>query len=91
MVAANPAGYEDSNSEVLQRFLEVTRLPLMTEGTARGIVPDNHPYCFGIFDLGLNQAAPLLREADVVLFLGKKLDYSIGDYIFNYSRLATQP
>ncbi len=78
VVAANPAGYEDSNSEVLQRFLEVTRLPLMTEGTARGIVPDNHPYCFGIFDLGLNQAAPLLREADVVLFLGKKLDYSIG-------------
>ncbi len=78
VVAANPAGYEDASTEVLQRFLEVTRLPLLTEGTARGMVPDDHPYCFGFFDIGLNPAAALLREADVVLFLGKKLDYSIG-------------
>ena len=78
VIAANPAGYEEASSDVFRRFLELTRLPLMTEGTARGIVPDDHPYCFGIFDLGLNRAAPLMREADVVLFLGKKLDYSIG-------------
>ena len=78
VIAANPAGYEEASSDVFHRFLELTRLPLMTEGTARGIVPDDLPYCFGIFDLGLNRAAPLMREADVVLFLGKKLDYSIG-------------
>ena len=78
VVAASPAGYEEASSEVFQRFLELTRIPLMTEGTARGIVSDDHPYCFGLFDLGLNRAAPLLREADVVLFLGKKLDYTIG-------------
>ena len=78
VIAASPAGYDDASTELLQRFLETTRLPLMTEGTARGIVPDDHPYCFGFFDLGLNRAAPLLREADVVLFLGKKLDYTIG-------------
>lgn len=78
VIAASPAGYEDASTEVLQHFLETTRLPLMTEGTARGVVPDDHPYCFGFFDLGLNRAAPLLREADAVLFLGKKLDYTIG-------------
>lgn len=78
VVASNPAGYEDSASESLQRFLELTRLPLFTEGAARGIVADDHPYCFGFFDHGLNRAAAMIRDADVVLILGKKLDHSIG-------------
>lgn len=78
VVASNPAGYEDAGSESLQRFLELTRIPLFTEGAARGIVADDHPYCCGFFDLGLNRAAGMLRDADVVLMLGKKFDYSIG-------------
>ncbi len=78
VVASNPAGYEDSASESLQRFLELTRLPLFTEGAARGMVADDHPYCFGFFDHGLNRAAAMIRDADVVLILGKKLDHSIG-------------
>ena len=78
VVASNPAGYEDSASESLQRFLELTRIPLFTEGAARGMVADDHPYCFGFFDHGLNRAAAMIRDADVVLILGKKLDHSIG-------------
>lgn len=78
VVASNPAGYEDSASESLQRFLELTRTPLFTEGAARGMVADDHPYCFGFFDHGLNRAAAMIRDADVVLILGKKLDHSIG-------------
>ena len=78
IIAGNPAGYEDSSTQILQEFLDLTRLPLLTEGAARGIVPDDHEYCLGLFDLGLNRAAALLREADVVLFLGKRFDYSIG-------------
>ena len=78
VVASNPAGYEDAAAESLQRLLELTHLPLFTEGTARGIVADDHPYCFGFFDLGLNRAAGMIRDADAVLFLGKKFDYSIG-------------
>jgi acetolactate synthase-1/2/3 large subunit len=78
VVASNPAGYEDSSTDSLRRLLEATRIPLFTEGTARGIVPDDHPYCFGFFDLGLNRAAAKICESDAVLVLGKKLDYSIG-------------
>lgn len=78
IVAANPAGYEDSATESIRRLLEKTRIPLFTEGTARGIVADDHPYCFGFFDQGLNRAAAMICESDVVLILGRKLDYSIG-------------
>ena len=50
----------------------------MTEEAARGIVADDHPYCFGFFDLSQHQPANLVREADVVLLLGKLLDFSVG-------------
>ena len=50
----------------------------MTEGDARGLVSDAHPYCYGFFDSGLNQAAKLLREADVVVLLGRKQDLIVG-------------
>ena len=78
VVASSPAGYGGSAGELLRRFAETTRIPLFTEGTARGAVADDHPYCFGFFDLGLNRAAAKMREADVVLILGRKLDHSIG-------------
>ena len=78
VVASSPAGYGDCAGELLRRFVETTRIPLFTEGSARGAVADDHPYCFGFFDLGLNRAAAKMREADVVLILGRKLDHSIG-------------
>ena len=76
IVASGPATHRGSGS-YLERFIETTRLPLMTEEHARGLVSDDHPYCYGFFDQGLNQAARLLREADVVVLLGRKQDYSI--------------
>ena len=78
VVAASPAAYHPNATEVLTAFLETTRLPMLTEGQARGIVPDDHPYCFGFFDATLNRATHLMREADLILFLGKKLDYTVG-------------
>jgi len=77
VVASTPAAYGDWSFE-LQGFVETTRLPLMTEEAARGMVSDEHPYCLGFFDLSLHQPATLIREADVVLFLGKLLDFTIG-------------
>jgi acetolactate synthase-1/2/3 large subunit len=50
----------------------------MTEEAARGIVSDDHPYCFGFFDLSQHQPGNLVREADVVLLLGKLLDFTVG-------------
>ena len=77
VVASTPAAYGDWSAE-LQRFIETTRLPLMTEEAARGLVSDEHPYCLGFFDLSQHQPANLIREADVVLFLGKRLDFTVG-------------
>lgn len=77
LIAAGPTGYAASG-EVLQRFIELTHLPLFTEDLGRGMVADDHPLCFGFFERGLNRASRLLREADVVLLLGRKQDYSIG-------------
>ena len=77
IVAGTPAAYGDWGA-VLERFVETTKLPIMTEEAARGLVSDEHPYCFGFFDLSQHRAANLIREADCVLFLGKLLDFTIG-------------
>jgi acetolactate synthase-1/2/3 large subunit len=76
-IAGDAAGYGLSG-EALQEFVETTRVPVLTEGQARGIVPDDHPQSFGFFERGLNWAAGKLPQADVVLLLGRKQDYSIG-------------
>ena len=72
------AGGYSQTGEALQNFIETTRVPVLNEGQARGLVPDDHPYCFGFFERGLNRAATRLRDADVVVLLGRKQDYSIG-------------
>jgi acetolactate synthase-1/2/3 large subunit len=77
VVASTAAAYGDWTA-IYERFVGTTKLPIMTEEAARGIVPDDHPYCFGFFDLSQHQAANLVREADLVLFLGKLIDFTIG-------------
>jgi acetolactate synthase-1/2/3 large subunit len=77
IIAGGPTSYAVSG-EVLQRFIELTHLPLFTEDVARGLVSDDHPLCLGFFERGLNRAARLLRDADVVVLLGRKQDYTIS-------------
>jgi acetolactate synthase-1/2/3 large subunit len=77
IIAGSAAGYTLSG-EVLQTFIETTRLPVLTEEQSRGLVSDEHPYVFGFFERGLNRAATKIREADVVLLLGRKQDFTIG-------------
>ena len=76
IIAAAAAGYQ-SDGQWLQRFIETTKVPLMTADQARGLVSDDHPYCLGFFDTALNWAAKLVGKADMVLLLGKKMDNSI--------------
>lgn len=77
VIAGSAAGYTLSG-EALQRFIETTRLPLLTEEQSRGLISDDHPYVFGFFERGLNRAAAKVREADVVVLLGRKQDFTIG-------------
>jgi acetolactate synthase-1/2/3 large subunit len=76
-VAGSAAGYTLSG-DALRRFIETTRVPLFTEEQARGLLPDDHPYAFGFFERGLNRAAAKVRDADVVLLLGRKQDFTLG-------------
>ena len=65
-------------SEELQTFIEKTSVPLFTVGLARGVVSDDHPLCFGYADPTLSRAAgKAFKEADLVVVLGKKLDYRL--------------
>jgi acetolactate synthase-1/2/3 large subunit len=77
IIAGTAAAYSDFG-EALQRLAETTRIPLMTEGDARGLLPDDHPNSAGFFDNGLNRAARLSGNADAVLLLGKKQDIILG-------------
>ena len=77
IIAGSAAGYTLSG-DTLQRFIETTRLPILTEEQARGLISDDHPYAFGFFERGLNRVAAKVREADVVLLLGRKQDFTIG-------------
>ena len=77
VVAGSAAGYTLSG-EAMERFVETTRLPVVTEEQSRGLIADDHPYAFGYFERGLNRAAAKVRDADVVVLLGRKQDFIIG-------------
>jgi acetolactate synthase-1/2/3 large subunit len=77
VVAGSAAGYTLSGA-ALERFVEAMRLPVVTEEQARGLISDEHPYAFGFFERGLNRAAAKVRDADVVVLLGRKQDFTIG-------------
>ena len=77
VIAGSAAGYTHSG-DALKRFIETTRLPVLTEEQSRGLISDDHPYAFGFFERGLNRAAAKVRDADLVVLLGRKQDFTIG-------------
>lgn len=77
LILASGGAYTTSR-ESLDRLLNITRIPIFTEDAARGIIPDDHPYCAGYADPKVNEAASLISQADTVLLLGKKLDFTIS-------------
>ncbi len=77
VISGSAAGYTLSGA-ALQRFIETTRLPVLTEEQSRGLISDDHPYAFGFFERGLNRVAAKVRDADLVVLLGRKQDFTIG-------------
>lgn len=69
-----------SGAEIeLRAFAKRTQIPVYSITLARGAFPDDHPLSFGYADPSLNRAAArAFAEADVVLVLGKRLDFRLG-------------
>ncbi len=78
VIMAGASAGSTASPEELQRLVETTRIPVFTEDSARALVPDSHEYSMGFGYLPLNKAAQRINEADVVLLLGRKLDYMVG-------------
>lgn len=78
VIFAGPGAGATAEPEEFARFVEATRIPVFTEDSARGLIPDDHPYSMGFGYLPLNKAAQRVGEADVVLVLGRRLDYMVG-------------
>lgn len=55
----------------LRQFIEAINAPLVLDGVGRGSVPEDHPLCFGPTRVGT-------READVVVVVGMRLDWTMG-------------
>ncbi len=77
IMAGSSAGATADPDEVL-RLVETTRIPFVSEDSGRALIPDSHHYSIGLGYLPLNRAAQMVRDADVVLMLGKRLDYTLG-------------
>lgn len=77
LIAGSGAWWSQAGSEVA-RFVEKTRIPLFTIGLARGLISDEHPFCFGYADPLLNQVAKEFVHADVICILGKRIDYRLA-------------
>lgn len=77
-IAGSGVWWGDAGAE-LRAFIEHTKIPLYTITMARGIVADDHPLCMGYADPAMNHAVhTVFREADVVLVLGKRVDYRLA-------------
>jgi len=64
--------------QALETFIEQAQTPLFTITMARGLVSDEHPLCFGYADPTISRGAEhALKQADVVLVLGKRIDYRL--------------
>lgn len=77
VVIAGNGAYMAHAEANLQRLLERTGLPLFTVEMARGMVGDDHDLVFGYADPSLSPVARKISEADVILLLGKSIDFRL--------------
>jgi acetolactate synthase-1/2/3 large subunit len=78
LIAGSGVWWSGAEAE-LRALAERTRTPVYTITLARGAYPDTEPYSFGYADPSLNRAAArAFTEADVVLVLGKRIDFRLA-------------
>jgi acetolactate synthase-1/2/3 large subunit len=78
VISGSGVWWGDAGQE-LDAFLRKTKLPYYSITMARGVIPDAHPYAMGYADPALNKAVhKAFQAADVVLVLGKRIDYRLA-------------
>ena len=78
VIAGSGVWWGDAGKE-LKQFLTKTKLPYYSVTMARGIIPDEWGTNMGYADGALNKAVhEAFPEADVVLVLGKRIDYRLA-------------
>jgi acetolactate synthase-1/2/3 large subunit len=55
-----------------QAFVDQAGIPFYTTPQSRGVIPEDHPYCY------LSARSTAFREADLILVIGTRLNYVIG-------------
>jgi acetolactate synthase-1/2/3 large subunit len=78
LIVLGSAGSYSGSGVELEHLIETIKFPLMSEGDARGLVADTHPYSRGFFDSGLNKAARRIAETDLLILMGRKQDLVVG-------------
>jgi acetolactate synthase-1/2/3 large subunit len=73
-VIAGGAAFWSRAGPELTRLVETVKAPLFTVEHARGLVPDDHAYCFGDGYSTVNPVAQALSRADLILILGERID-----------------
>ena len=87
IIAGSGVWWSGAEAE-FRAFAEHTRIPVFTVTLARGIYSDLQPLAFGYADPSLNRAAArAFVEADVVLVLGKRIDFRLS---FGSSRVFAE-
>ncbi len=74
VIVAGIMSFWSGAGDALRRLVESTHIPLFTVERARGLMPDDHPACFGDGYTSVNPVAEAIHHADVVLILGDKID-----------------
>ena len=82
--ASNPIfilgnGAHDINREQMTNIIESLNCPIINEMSARGTVPDSHLLSYGLSDQRANPVARAIVESDLIVLLGKELDFTL-DY-----------
>ena len=62
-----------SEAEVeLQAFVEASGIPFYTTPQSRGVIPEDHQFCY------LTARSAAFRDADLILIVGTRMNYVIG-------------
>ncbi|ARI77642.1 pyruvate oxidase [Halobacillus mangrovi] len=68
-------GTMDSRDELIN-FAEAIKAPIVLSLLAKGIIPDNHPYCLGQHgQIGTKPAYHAVKETDLLILIGTQFPY----------------